>query len=305
MLRRLVSGPFVSSACSTALTLAASDPKKAAFLRAIEDRDETERYEEVMSYGSQNGTSIIPDSQTSMFGSSWRVKPRINPVGSPRKRRLSTEEAPASNKRRYVSHPLDDMNEATAIRQGLQELIDDPQSFVYEEALVGATNDASPNKAPSINDGSIKNPRRSKGVVDRAQLLRAQSTTNKASSSGRMAFQVPGAPAFGSGGFGVPGLLRRATTSQLGFNHAGAFAGGPMATTERLAGLDPAAAAGANKASVPKRGGQASCSINYFSRQLERKRGLDEQENERASKRMNLGVGRRTVLSAISRSVFE
>ncbi|KAI9671914.1 MAG: hypothetical protein M1817_002355 [Caeruleum heppii] len=295
----------------------ASDPKKAAFLRAIEDRDEL-KHVETLPYGLENEPGVVPDSQQTTSGSQ-RVMPHINPAGPPRKRRLSVEVSPAVNKRRNPLHVRNGMDEGAAIRQGLRELIEDPHAFLHEDSSSdeggldrtyqhherAQSIDDAPSESITVDVASKKNPRRTKPVVDRAQLLRAQSTSNNASSSRRMAFEAPNTTSMGTTGFRLPALLRRSTTSQVGFNHAGAFASGPLATTERMAGLDASGATEANKVSVPKRGGQASSSINYFTRQLERKRGLEDAENPRMSKKINRGLGRRTVLSAISGGMFE
>ena len=116
-----------------------------------------------------------------------------------------------------------------------------------------------------------------KAVIDRMALKRGNSsstsTSNASDSSTRLAFQAPSRAS--SGGFKVPSLLRRATTNASTTSNE---------NTDRSAG-----GMGMGGKDVVKMGGGKKSSVNYHVREQERKAKVEKLENERRKGQIEVG----------------
>ncbi|KAK4695328.1 mediator of replication checkpoint protein 1, partial [Lecanoromycetidae sp. Uapishka_2] len=210
----------------------AEDPKKLAFLRAIEDREYDEDLDFLDrpaedSFRVETGTEEEPESQSQRL-------PVPSEAANDAKRRQPLEESlpgktnmrpPAAARR---TAPAKKPATLAEIRESVSFLIEEPGSFttVPEPSSSASEDDSTPNQ-------SHRNPRRTgpKNIVDRLSLKRAESATT--SSTTRFAFHNPSAT---NSDFKVPSLLRRATTTQLHANAADKNGISTAAATERAAG---------------------------------------------------------------------
>lgn len=254
----------------------AENPKKAAFFRAIEDREVEDDFEieflEEKETDSQNESSQNVEAEDA--NSTDESKKRKRPLEP------SAEDAtnrPPPNLRRTPASAMSKKPATLAeIRETLSFLTETPEYDSFHEDASLDDEEAAPEEqdnSPSADDTPFEgahpepkdafakptNPRRTRGpVVDRLALLR-QASSNSASGSGsgsntKLAFQT-GGNQDGPIGFRPPQLLRRVTT--------GSSSSSSSSTSNRVS--KPAA-------SGPKKGG----AVNSYTaaREKERERQL-------------------------------
>ena len=268
----------------------AEDPKKLAFLRAIEDREDDDEELDFLDRPAEDSFRIEPDTQEVPDSQSQQQSITLpGPPSLGKRKRAHLEDSlpnqttmrPPPAARRTAAPPKKPATLAE-IRESVSFLIEDPGS------INTAPND--PSSSPSASeeenedeeqqqDHSNPHPHRRRrpnantnSIIDRLSLKRTESASLSSTSS-RLAFHDPSLPS-SIGGFKIPSLLRRATTSQL-LN--GADANGistATATTERAAG-------GGEKGDFVKMGGTKRCSVNFWGRERERRAGVEGVERRR------------------------
>jgi mediator of replication checkpoint protein 1 len=257
----------------------AEDPKKLAFLRAIEDREDDPdmNFLDQPDENSQE-TQEIPDSQPLLEANSLKRKrglqdaaPDVGNRPGPQARRTSKAKRPST---------------LAEIRESV--------SFLIEEADGGLGQPSSDvsdgeHEATALPFAAADHP-----IIDRISLKRAESAA-LASASTRLAFHDPSSSTAGPA-FRVPSLLRRATMQAPGGpdRHGISTAAG----TERAAG-------GGEQGDFVRRGGTKKSSINYRAREQQRSKG-QEAERRREERRQRAGALRQGgVLGALGGGTFE
>lgn len=301
--------------------LLAANPKQAAFLQAIEDRDEDDDFDFLES--PNDGLAIaIPDSQDESSNQQPLSAISANIAGTKRKFSETSDASqqkgdmpPPPNPRRAKTSRLTRPTSLADIRNTLSEIIGEPESIFDSQHTDSdspdeSDHDMSPDKnvesRPHSRAASSfpspppeqfpRNPRRTQSsdartsVIDRIALKKRASTftiTARSASDAtgsRLAFHNP---ASSSAGFKAPSLLRRATTNNSidSNSSAGSFTA-PGAPIGGLGGKD-----------AVKRGGTAKSSVNYYVREMERKAKLEKVEQERSESRLRVGKMRRDALA--------
>ncbi|MCJ1398712.1 hypothetical protein MMC11_001913 [Xylographa trunciseda] len=272
----------------------AEDPKKLAFLRAIEDREDDEdvgfleQAEESSQVVLESQENIDPQAKNSLS----------EPLNLKRKRPLQESVSDSANRpppqaRRVLK--IKKPSTLAEIRESVSFLIEEPQgaadisrsdsSEEEEDGGEGGTENVQPpGREPFANRRRTAAP-----VIDRLSLKRAESAASSSTTT-RLAFQDPNAVS--ASGFKVPSLLRRATT-QVTDTH-----GITTAVTERAAG-------GGEKGDFVRRGGTKRSSINYHAREVERNKGVKEVERRKKEEMIKVGEMRRGALSGLRTGVFE
>lgn len=262
----------------------AQDPKKLAFLRAIEDQQHDslsflDQPEESSQVDLLDPPDVDPQSQPKLPTTSVSLK---------RKRPLQdsiTDNANGRPASAWGVRPPKKPSTLAEIRKSVSLLIEQPGALSHP-TQPSSSPPSSDNENSHTARESFASRRRTNPVIDRLSLKRAESNT---ASSSRLAFHDPTSAALGV--FRVPSLLRRATTSQLasgGADKHGISTG--TAATERAAG-------GGEKGDFVKRGGSRKSSIGYFAREKERLNWMQEADrNRREGLRKlsldSLGLGR-------------
>ena len=268
----------------------AENPKRQAFLRAIEDRgsdDEigflgnfAEEDENANSQSqSQNEEQYIPDSQPEVIG--------------PPKRKRSADAAEAENRlpphlrRTETNQKPSNLSE---IRESLSSLIEEPNAMMAP-AESGSESEDELEIEDKPKDKENRDPfalrRKNVGTIDRIALKRASSSS--ISTNTRLAFTVSSSTL----GFKVPPLLRRATTNNsLASNpsSANSSVSGGVSAMERMAG---------GAAEGIKRGGGKNSGVHYFARESERKAVVLKTEKRREQKRFKGAEVRRKAVGGL------
>lgn len=211
----------------------AENPKKAAFFKAVEDREFDDDFNidflEEEEDGSQGGTSQDPPSGEQSNDTTSDGQNRKRPLEP------STEDAtnrPAARLRRTPASAMSKKPATIAeIRETLSFLTETPEydSFHEDASLDDAEHEEEDEGTPGTEEGDDdhpqsdstfakpSHPRRTRGVVvDRLALLRQASSnsasgTNSGSANSKLAFHS-GSGGDGPIGFRPPQLLRRVTT---------------------------------------------------------------------------------------------
>lgn len=261
----------------------AEDPKKRAFLRAIEDHENDEDID-FLEQPDQGPDQIMANTQEeSQSQNPPAAIPKIV-AGSKFKRPLQPSMPDAANANRPAAqarriYKTKKPSTLAEIRESVSFLIEEPDAM----PLQGPSSDLS-----SEDEGNTADPhldmhrenfslrRVANPIIDRLSLKRAASTslstTTRTTSSSRLAFVNP-TTTNPLPGFRVPSLLRRATTQNFTTADANGISTlAATATTERAAG------GGEGKGEV-RRGGSKRSSINWFSREEERRKGLEGRES--------------------------
>lgn len=272
----------------------AENPKRQAFLRAIEDR------------GSEDEMDFLEDfpedeeeSQSQSQGDSQPMVPNSQPgdMGPPqRKRPEEVQEAERLPPHLRRTKPAKRPSNISEIRESLSSLIEEPNSFVapvdagsdseddLEIEMEGEDDLASREQKGKENRDPFALRRTNSSVIDRISLKRESSST--LSNSTRLAFAVgANAP-----GFKVPALLRRATTNSSVTSNS-SVSGGSMAATERMSG--------GSAGEGVKRGGGKNSGVHYFARETERRAAVAKTEARREKKRFKGVEGRRKAVGGL------
>ncbi|KAI9712193.1 MAG: hypothetical protein M1812_006927 [Candelaria pacifica] len=274
----------------------ATNPKKAAFLQAIEDRDVDE---DLFFLDQPSEPSQILDSQEPPASQSE--------MGPPSKRKRPLEESTTNDSNRpppalrRIQRTKKPSNLAD-IRESLSSLLEEPNALQPPPQSPSSSENEGLASEEEVEDISNKsndpfsthnNPRRRRRtnpVIDRLALTRATSTKTSSTTT-RLAFLDQSTTPQHT--FKIPSLLRRATTQLTNNtdsttttttntnNNSNSIGGGGTVDTERMAGFN-------EKESLVKRGGSKKSSINYFAREEERLKGVREGERLRGEGRMRV-----------------
>lgn len=294
----------------------AEDPKKMAFLRAVEDRED----EEDLGIGwdvldtreerrEEESTQEVADSQTQ--------PPTTENTSTKRKRPLQESLPDAANRPPPAARRTKTKKPATLaeIRESVSFLIEMPESMAFQSHADSSDieDDENDNRtsplpdpqAPPANNEEANdlmpppplpthpNPRRTPApIIDRLSLKRA-CTTDTTSSGTRLAFAAPSSHSHSQHTFHVPSLLRRASTSNLAAdknsNNKDKYGITTLAATEQAAG----GADGVGNGGFVKRGGRKGSSILGQAREMERRKAVEGVERRRREERERVAGLRR------------
>ncbi|KAL9598865.1 MAG: hypothetical protein Q9219_004204 [cf. Caloplaca sp. 3 TL-2023] len=274
----------------------AEDPKKLAFLRAIEDREDDEDLDFLDQPEESSQPAVHIDSQsTADAGSQARPDPPVSMIGK-RKRPL-TESAPDATNRPPATArrtpAIAKPSSLAEIRASVSFLIEEPNTSTHVDPLssspTASDNENDENEIPASekpddntnrsNPYSLSRRRTAANpVIDRLSLKRTSSTSTSASNkNSNLFFHPTTSTSTHPHGFRVPSLLRRATTSLLSGNSSGQDQHGisTLAETERAAG------GGEKGEFVRKGGGGKRSSVNWCRREKGRIGVVGEGERDR------------------------
>lgn len=279
----------------------AENPKRLAFLRAIEDRDDEDEMdfldERVEEEESQSQSQS--ESQTADAMQVPNSQPDTSMPPPPKRKRQDSDQVPARPpphmRRTQGGKRPSNLSE---IRESLSSLIEEPNVQIADSYPDGdseeSDNDdqeghASEGVPEKENRGSFASRRRpgSTSVVDRISLKREGSSTTTSNST-KLAFAVPSA----NTGFKVPALLRRATTNNSMVSNA---SNGSTSTAHRSVNGGISAGGFGDETKI-KRGGGKNSGVNAFKRDSERRKVVEESEKRRAEKRFKGAEGRRKLV---------
>ena len=285
----------------------AEDPKKMAFLRAVEDRENEEELGlgwDILDTGEEgNGKD---EENTQEVADSQAQAADAQTAGVKRKRPLQESLPDATNRPPPAARRTKGKKPATLaeIRESVSFLIEAPESRSFQSHADSSDvedendvhdqatdvdnqvmDDLEREKMPPPPLPQHQNPRRTSApIIDRLSLKRAASAESQAASSTRLAFMAPSATT--SGTFHVPSLLRRASTSNL-VNLDNNHGITTLAVTEQAAGDGDA------KSTYVKKGGKKG-SILGQAREMERRAVLDAVEKRRQEERERIARRRRS-----------
>ena len=277
----------------------AEDPKKLAFLRAIEDRENDDDDDlDFLDLPAEDSFRVEPDTQEGPESQSQSALPEST-LGK-RKRPLQESAPDKANIRPIAAARRTQTTKKPAtlaeIRESVSFLIEEPGSInIAPDPSSSASDDESNPQEPKGNPRRRPNPNPNP-IIDRLSLKRAESAT--VSSASRLAFHDPSTTNPSIGGFKVPSLLRRATTSNLAADNNHGITTMVTASTERAAG-------GGEKGDFVRRGGTKKSSVNYFAREMEKSRVIEGVERRRKEQREREAKGRKMVLGGLGVGAFE
>ena len=271
----------------------AEDPKKLAFLRAIEDREDDDDLD-FLNRPAEDSFRVEPDTQDDPESQNKASLPESS-LGK-RKRPLE-ESAPAQGNMRPPA--VARRTQAPKKPATLAEIRDSVSFLIETPGSINTAPDPSSSASEDESNHNDKNHRNPSGrtnlnpVIDRISLKRAESAT--VPSNSRLAFHDPTSSNPSIGAFRLPSLLRRATTTNIAAanNH-----GITTATTERAAG-------GGEKGDFVRRGGSKKSSVNYFARERERNKAVEGVERRRKEQREREARGRKMRLGGLGTGAFE
>ncbi|KAI4242424.1 MAG: hypothetical protein LQ352_007232, partial [Teloschistes flavicans] len=219
----------------------AEDPKKMAFLRAIEDREDQDDLD-FLDQPEDSQPDMIMDSQEA--SGPQQPESAATALGK-RKRPLAesgpdiANRAPATSRRTAATSKKP--TSLADIRASVSFLIERPDAMPMaapSSSPVASDNENDENAsfchlADPKNQSAFASRRVSSAVIDRLSLKRASSALSSTCNSSRLAFHDPAAKNM----FKVPSLLRRTTTANSSLNHSQDGNGiSTLAETERSAG---------------------------------------------------------------------
>lgn len=296
----------------------AEDPKKMAFLRAIEDREDDddldfleqveEASQQVIDINSQETPD--PQSQSHTESSNTALGKRKHPLAESAPdainrppaaaRRTAATSKPSSlaEIRASVSFLIEEPDAAPIAPPSSSPMASDNEGDENNEIELPRTS-TTKNSAKDTNNNNnpfTTHPRRTTNpVIDRLSLKR-NSTSSTSSASNNLFFQSPSTTTnFTSSNFTAPSLLRRATTSSSSFlTQQDRHGISHLAETERGAG-------GGEKADFVRRGGTKRSSVNWRVKEGNRVKGKEEQ-GERVRRMM---LGREGSLGGLGEGIWE
>ncbi|KAL9100768.1 MAG: hypothetical protein Q9163_003900 [Psora crenata] len=254
----------------------AEDPRKLAFLKAIEDREDDDGDLGFLGREAKHFSRVepgTPEDCESQSQSQLQNQPS-NLDTSKQKHHPLQDSAPDKGNIRPPAatrrtHPPKRPATLAEIRDSVSFLVEQPGSFNAADPSSSADEEDENNYTPAPN-GPHPNPRRApaKPIIDRLSLKRVSSASTSGTS--HLAFLNPSHNPL-SNSF-VPSLLRRATTSNLA--SAADQHGISHATTERAAG-------GGEKGDFVRRGGTKKSSVNFAAREMQKKAAVEGVERRR------------------------
>lgn len=276
----------------------AENPKRQAFLRAIEDRGSEDEMDFLDDFAEQEETDFQSQSQDQ---GAPEVVHNSQPMGPPARKDsediANADSRPAAHLRRTkIGKRPSNLSE---IRESLSSLIEEPNAVIIapdsesesegELEVEGEDLSSAPVRSKENRDPFALR-RTNVSIIDRISLKRQSSSS--ISNSTRLAFSATStAP-----GFKVPALLRRATTNSS--ITSSTSTGGAASATERTAG-------GVGMEGV-KRGGGKNSGVHYFARESERRAVVVKTEKRREQKLVkSAGVRRKVVGGMLGGGKFE
>lgn len=271
----------------------AENPKRQAFLRAIEDRGSDDEIGFLDDFAEQDEST---DSQSQSQNEEHRVPDSQPEVMGPPKRKRSADAAETENRlpphlrRTKATQKPSNLSE---IRESLSSLIEEPNAMITPtESESESEDELEIDGELSVKDKENRDPfalrRTNIATIDRIALKRASSSS--VSTSTRLAF----AASSSTPGFKVPPLLRRATTNSLAStSSSNSSVSGGVSGMERMAG-------GAGE-SATKRGGGRNSGVHYFARESERRAAVVKTEKRREQKLFKGAEDRRKVVGGLFR----
>ncbi|RFU36184.1 hypothetical protein B7463_g179, partial [Scytalidium lignicola] len=270
------------------------DPKKQAFLRAIEDRPSEDEMDFLEDFAE-------PEDKDSQGTDSEHVAESQHDTSTVLQKRKHQDDAnepgirPPPRLRR--TNPSKKPSNLAEIRQSLSSIIEEPNAIALP-ADIGSDSDDDleveedgEHHIKKSNEKENRDPfavrRTNQPIIDRISLKRASSSS--LSSSSRLAFAAPSV----TSGFKVPALLRRATTNSsiASASSTSSGVGRGMSATERMAG-------GAGGDNI-KRGGGKKSGVNFFVRESERRAALVKTEKRREQRMFKGADVRRKVVGGL------
>ena len=270
----------------------AENPKKSAFLRAIEDRDE----EDDMNFlDGDIQVDSVPDSQTGQ-GSEVPELEKSSLLVQPSDQVHQQHSGPTtaaqntsglSHRRLGIETSMTRPTTVAEIRESLSFLVDEPlvpdsqRSDSEDEDNDGMDMDATIETSRQEGSRGVLHSVHA-SVVNRLSTIR----TEKENIDGPMAFHSPAS--ISTSGFKVPNLLRRATNLSSTSNSS---SGASTPSTE----------------SNVRMGGSRKSNIHYQAREAERKKIVEAADHKRKEevKKSVLGKGRRSMLGVLGSNGFE
>ncbi|KAI9048428.1 hypothetical protein LZ554_007264 [Drepanopeziza brunnea f. sp. 'monogermtubi'] len=280
----------------------AENPKRQAFLRAIEDRgsddelgfldDFVEQEEETDSQSQSQSEGIPPE-----------AVPDCEPTSTgPHKRKhdaKSSELPPRAPPHLRRTKPAKRPSNLSEIRESLSSLIEEPNALLApsdsgseseEELQIEEGDDDLSGPRKEKKEKGNRDPfalrRSSTAVVDRISLKRQSSST--VSNSAKLAFSVSSS----TQGFKVPALLRRATTNNsMASSTSSSVSNSITSGTERMAG-------GMSGEGV-RRGGGRNSGVNFAARESERRAAVVKTDKRREERLVGRAEKRRKVVGGL------
>lgn len=270
----------------------AQNPKKEAFLRAIEDRGSDDEMGFLDDFQEKDDTSDS-QSQTQNDESQQAPENQTGEVMGPPPTRKHSDGAgyvrPPPHLRRTGKKP----SNLSEVRESLSSLIEDPHSMVASTNFESDSDDdleieGNPEQGSQKNRDPFAVRRTGTSIIDRIQLKR-ESSSNVAANKERLAFAAPSSQP----GHRVVPLLRKATTNSSilsGTSSTGVSTG--MSATERMAG-------GKDEGSSIRRGGGKHSGVNSFVRESGRKAMMEKKEKRREQKKFKGVESRRKAVGGL------
>lgn len=286
----------------------AENPKKLAFLRAIEDREKDgEDLDDGLDFldrapdedalqDSQTGAGDADSQSQSAAPGMKRKRPLEDSVPDsanrrppPHLRRVQKSKKPATlaEIRESVSFLLEEPHAEAPVALGLESSdVEENDNHNLDDNDNDDTGDHQAPRSPNPNPATTHRRRRpTNTIIDRIALKRASASTG--SSTTKLAFHDPSTAASLPSAFRVPSLLRRTTTQGTGISEAS------YGVTERMATATATVGVGSTGGEKMKMGGSKKSSINYFARERERRKVVEGRGREREVGRLRVAVRER------------
>ncbi|ORX97109.1 MRC1-like domain-domain-containing protein [Clohesyomyces aquaticus] len=248
----------------------AENPKKSAFLRSVEDREDDPDYQfldapmamdvDTSQESTTSGDIIaIPDSQTAEPTTTAAALPAANPLKRKSTDSQDKENRPPPHARRTAAVDTSIIRKPMThadIQHSLIELLEDDRHIVPESQYSDLSSDS------ELEITNLPPRQEKKPIIDRLSLSRSaslSSTPNSAAGASNLAF-VAAASGVLQPGFRVPSLVRRATSNL-------------SATSERSGVSTPVEGV--------RRGGTGRSNIHAQAREAERREKLEKVELKR------------------------
>lgn len=281
----------------------AEDPKKLAFLRAIEDREHDENYHDLFDEPESSAPTNLDDTQDDdqTGNNPDHAHAETNPTPAlPTGQRPLQDSLPDKinrpSPRERRSRAFQKPSTLADIRASLSFLLDEPDTNPLQQ------HHPTTSSPPSSDNDDPPAHHTHSTIIDRLSLKRAESlSTSASSSSSRLAFYDRRTTPSAGSTSKVPALLRRATTSNL-LNNGGSGPGSGgvvIAATERVAG---------GSGNEVRMGGTRKSSVGYFARgrEMGRKREEENREKRRKEGLMKMRLGRESAgLKALATGTFD
>ena len=301
----------------------AENPRNAAFLKSIEDRNSDDEWDFGENFAADSGGDSESQSQDQGAGHHGEESiPNSQPttaantnMGRKRSRMVDhhpSRPAPHARRMENAARP----STLTEVRRSLSTLLDEPNASIASiipATEIGSDSEGEEGEGDERRSSSTNKENtttatttRTVEVVDRIALKRSASSNSSSSNSNHLAFAATGAGG-GNGGFKVPALLRKATTNSLISNSSasssGSGNGGASASQISKSGggmgMGAGKMTGGEDAVKLKRTAGRGSGINYFARENERRAAVADAERRREKKKWRGVEGQKKAVSGL------